>query len=214
MAKAGFLAGAKYATASAGTLFTAKDKRDDRRKEILSARAQELVEELGSLKGSVVKIGQMMALFGEHFLPEEVTTALHTLENQTTALEWPAIERHLKRQLGEVKLAELEIEEQPLGAASLAQVHKAVRKSDGKELCLKIQYPGVADAIDSDMRALVRLLKLSRLVPMTEQFNMWLGEVREMLKREVDYDLEAHNRYCRRSCAANEKAGQSWAGVR
>jgi len=192
MAKAGFLAGAKYATASAGTLFTAKDKRDDRRKEILSARAQELVEELGSLKGSVVKIGQMMALFGEHFLPEEVTTALHTLENQTTALEWPAIERHLKRQLGEVKLAELEIEEQPLGAASLAQVHKAVRKSDGKELCLKIQYPGVADAIDSDMRALVRLLKLSRLVPMTEQFNMWLDEVREMLKREVDYDLEAH----------------------
>ena len=192
MAKAGFLAGAKYATASAGTLFTAKDKRDDRRKEILSARAQELVEELGSLKGSVVKIGQMMALFGEHFLPEEVTTALHTLENQTTALEWPAIERHLKRQLGEVKLAELEIEQQPLGAASLAQVHKAVRKSDGKELCLKIQYPGVADAIDSDMRALVRLLKLSRLVPMTEQFNMWLDEVREMLKREVDYDLEAH----------------------
>ena len=159
MAKAGFLAGAKYATASAGTLFTAKDKRDDRRKEILSARAQELVEELGSLKGSVVKIGQMMALFGEHFLPEEVTTALHTLENQTTALEWPAIERHLKRQLGEVKLAELEIEEQPLGAASLAQVHKAVRKSDGKELCLNIQYPGVADAIDSDKRALVRLLQ-------------------------------------------------------
>ena len=192
MAKAGFLAGAKYATASAGTLFTAKDKREDRRKEILSARAQELVEELGSLKGSVVKIGQMMALFGEHFLPEEVTTALHTLENQTTALEWPAIERHLKRQLGEVKLAELEIEQQPLGAASLAQVHKAVRKSDGKELCLKIQYPGVADAIDSDMRALVRLLKLSRLVPMTEQFNLWLDEVREMLKREVDYDLEAH----------------------
>lgn len=192
MAKAGFLAGAKYATASAGTLFTAKDKRDERRKEILSARAQELVEELGSLKGSVVKIGQMMALFGEHFLPEEVTTALHTLENQTTALEWPAIERHLKRQLGEVKLAELEIEQQPLGAASLAQVHKAVRKSDGRELCLKIQYPGVADAIDSDMRALVRLLKLSRLVPMTEQFNLWLDEVREMLKREVDYDLEAH----------------------
>ena len=53
MAKAGFMAGAKYATASAGTLFTAKDKRGERRKEILSARAQELVEELGSLKGSV-----------------------------------------------------------------------------------------------------------------------------------------------------------------
>ncbi len=60
-----------------------------------------------------------------------------------------------------------------------------MRKSDGKELCLKIQYPGVADAIDSDMRALVRLLKLSRLVPITEQFNMWLDEVREMLAKSI-----------------------------
>ncbi len=192
MAKAGFMAGAKYATASAGTFFTNKDKREERRKEILTARAQELVEELGKLKGSVVKIGQMMALFGEHFLPEEVTTALHTLENQTTALEWSSIEKHLQRQLGEVKLAELDVDPTPLGAASLAQVHRATRKSDGRQLVLKIQYPGVADAIDSDMRALVRLLKLSRLVPITEQFNMWLDEVREMLRREVDYDLEAH----------------------
>ena len=142
-------------------------------------------------KGSVVKIGQMMALFGEHFLPEEVTEALHTLENSTTALEWPAVEKHLRQQLGSVKLAELEVDPQPLGAASLGQVHRARRKSDGAELALKIQYPGVANAIDSDMRA-VRLLKLSRLVPITEQFNQWLDEVRDMLGREVDYDLEAH----------------------
>ncbi|EKF72805.1 ABC1/ AarF family protein [Alcanivorax hongdengensis A-11-3] len=205
MARAGFMAGAKYATASAGSLFTPKAQREERRKEILSARAQELVEELGQLKGSVVKIGQMMALFGEHFLPEEVTTALHTLENQTSALEWPAIERHLRKELGDAKLAQLEIEETPLGAASLAQVHKAVRKSDGRELCLKIQYPGVADAIDSDMRALVRLLKLSRLVPITEQFNEWLDEVREMLRREVDYDLEAHTTRHFRSILAEDR---------
>lgn len=101
------------------------------------------------MKGSVVKIGQMMALFGEHFLPEEVTEALHTLENSTTALEWPAVEKHLRQQLGSVKLAELEVDPQPLGAASLGQVHRARRKSDGAELALKIQYPGVANAIDS-----------------------------------------------------------------
>ena len=192
MARAGFLAGARYATASAGGLFAAPDQREARRRRNLSQRAEELVEELGQLKGSVVKIGQMMALFGEHFLPEEVTDALHTLENSTTALEWPAVEKHLRQQLGSVKLAELEVDPQPLGAASLGQVHRARRKSDGAELALKIQYPGVANAIDSDMRALVRLLKLSRLVPITEQFNQWLDEVRDMLGREVDYDLEAH----------------------
>lgn len=192
LARAGFLAGARYATASAGNLFATPEKREARRRQNLSERARELVDELGQLKGSVVKIGQMMALFGEHFLPAEVTEALHTLENSTTALEWPAVERHLRQQLGSLKLAELDISPEPLGAASLGQVHRARRKSDGTELVLKIQYPGVADAIDSDMRALVRLLKLSRLVPITEQFNQWLDEVRDMLGREVDYDLEAH----------------------
>lgn len=198
MARAGFLAGARYASASAGGLFSSPDQRAQRRRQNLSDRALELVEELGRLKGSVVKIGQMMALFGEHFLPDEVTAALHTLENNTTALEWSAVEKHLRRQLGGVKLRELDVDPEPLGAASLAQVHRARRLSDGKELVLKIQYPGVADAIDSDMRALVRLLKLSRLVPITEQFNQWLDEVRDMLGREVDYDLEAHTtRYFR-----------------
>lgn len=191
MAKAGFMAGARYATLSAGTVFTPASERQAKRKAILSKQAQHLADELGKLKGSVVKIGQMMALFGEHFLPEEVTAALHTLENSTAHLEWPAIERHLLEQLGEEKFAELDIETDALGAASLGQVHKAIRKQDGKELVLKIQYPGVADAIDSDLRAVVQLLKVSRLVPITEQFNEWLAEVREMLGREVNYHLEA-----------------------
>ncbi|MDF1820945.1 MAG: AarF/ABC1/UbiB kinase family protein [Alcanivoracaceae bacterium] len=191
MARAGFMAGARYATLTAGTLFSSPEDRQRRRKEILSGQAMELARELGKLKGSVVKIGQMMALFGEHFLPEEVTAALHTLENSTTALHWDTIEKHLRRQLGEIRLAELEVDHEPLGAASLGQVHRAVRKSDGRELVLKIQYPGVADAIDSDLRAIVQLLRVSRLVPITEQFNEWLDEVRAMLAREVDYDLEA-----------------------
>lgn len=190
MATAGFMAGARYATLSAGTLFSDKETRAEKRKQILSSQALELVRELGKLKGSVVKIGQMMALFGEHFLPEEVTEALHTLENSTTALHWSTIERHLISEFGEQRLSLLDIDPEPLGAASLAQVHKAIRKSDGKELVLKIQYPGVADAIDSDMRALVQLLRLSRLVPLTDQFNQWLDEVKAMLAREVDYRLE------------------------
>lgn len=190
MAKAGFLAGARYATLSAGTLFTSAEHRDERRREILSDQARWLVSELSELKGSIVKVGQMMALFGEHFLPEEVTAALHTLENSTTALEWPAIERQLHEQLGAERLTDLEIETSPLGAASLGQVHKAVRKTDGRVLCLKIQYPGVADAIDSDLNAMVSLLKVARLVPITREFNTWLDEVRVMLHREVDYVQE------------------------
>lgn len=189
LARAGFMAGAKFAFHSAGNLFSPAEVREQRQREILSEQAEYLVRELGKLKGSVVKVGQMMALLGEHFLPAEVTAALHALESDTTALEWPAMERHLRHELGD-RMDELEIETEPLGAASLGQVHKARRKSDGLELALKIQYPGVADAIDSDMQALVQLLKVTRLVPMTEEFNGWLDEVHAMLSREVNYHLE------------------------
>ena len=206
MARAGFMAGARYATLSAGTLFASADRRQAMRKEILSRQAIELVTELGKLKGSVVKIGQMLALFGEHFLPDEVTAALHTLENSTTALHWDTLGVHLERQLGPLRLAELEIDPEPLGAASLGQVHRARCRADGRQLVLKIQYPGVADAIDSDLRALVQLLRMSRLVPITEQFNAWLDEVREMLGREVDYDLEAATtRYFRAALAEDPR---------
>ncbi|MFZ5722901.1 MAG: ABC1 kinase family protein [Pseudomonadota bacterium] len=189
LARAGFVAGTRFALQSAGNLFASGDRRAQRQREILSDQAQYLVRELGKLKGSVVKIGQMMALLGEHFLPDEVTAALHTLESETTALAWPAMERHLREQLG-ARMDELDIDTEPLGAASLGQVHKARRRSDGRELALKIQYPGVAAAIDSDLDAVVQLLRLTRLVPITEEFQGWLEEVRSMLRREVDYRLE------------------------
>lgn len=206
MARAGLMAGARYATLTAGTFFSDRDSRAEKRRVILSAQARQLVEELGQLKGSVVKIGQMMALFGEHFLPEEVTEALHTLENSTTALRWATIRAHLEEHLGAERMARLKIDPEPLGAASLAQVHRATRLSDGRELVLKIQYPGVADAIDSDMRALVQLLRFSRLVPITDQFNAWLDEVRAMLAREVDYRLEAETtRYFRKTLANDQR---------
>ena len=191
LTKAGLFAGTRMATHMATNLFSSKETRQARHREMLSKQAQYLVEELGKLKGSVVKIGQVMALYGEHFLPVEVTEALHTLEDQTTALEWPVIRAELEKELGTERLAQLEVEEEPIGAASLGQVHRARRRSDGLELCLKVQYPGVADAIDSDLSAVTRLLKMARVVSFGPDFDEWLDEVRVMMHREANYDLEA-----------------------
>lgn len=190
IAKASLLAGAKFATRSASSFFASDAEKERLRKEALKEQAQYLVNELGKLKGSVVKIGQMMALYGEHFLPEEVTQALNSLNNQTIALEWDAIHRQLRQQLG-AKLDDLIIDQEPLGTASLAQVHRAVRKSDGLELVVKVQYPMVASAIDSDMALFKNLLKLARLAPQTREFDLWFEEVRQMLHREVNYLIEA-----------------------
>ncbi|MCP5161002.1 MAG: AarF/ABC1/UbiB kinase family protein [Hahellaceae bacterium] len=191
LTKAGLFAGTRFATHYATTLFSSREKRAEKHSKMLSAQARFLVEELGKLKGSVVKIGQVMALYGEHFLPVEVTEALHTLEDQTTALEWDAIKSVLEFELGEARLKELVIDPEPLGAASLGQVHRARRISDGKEICLKIQYPGVADAVDSDLDSVAQILRLARLVSMGKDFDEWLEEVRQMMHREVDYRLEA-----------------------
>ncbi|MEB3766578.1 AarF/ABC1/UbiB kinase family protein [Acinetobacter sp. MD2] len=190
LVKASLLAGTRWATSNATTMFSNEEEKERKRKKALKDQAEYLVGEIGKLKGSIVKIGQMMALYGEHFLPEEVTQALNNLNNQTVALEWSAIAPHLKAQLGH-KLDQLEIDPEPIGTASLAQVHRAKRKSDGLDIVLKIQYPGVASAIDSDMNLFKSMLKLTHLVPQTREFDQWFEEVREMMHREVDYKIEA-----------------------
>ncbi|WP_269914584.1 ABC1 kinase family protein [Acinetobacter sp. HY1485] len=190
IAKASFLAGTRWATSNATSLFSSEEEKERKRKKVLMEQANYLVSEIGKLKGSIVKIGQMMALYGEHFLPQEVTNALNTLNNQTVALEWDAILPHLKQQLG-TRLDDLDVDPEPIGTASLAQVHRATQKSDGRQLVLKIQYPGVASAIDSDMSLFKNMLKLTHLAPQTREFDQWFDEVREMMHREVDYALEA-----------------------
>ncbi|GLQ32150.1 ABC1 kinase family protein [Litoribrevibacter albus] len=204
MAKAGLVAGTRYASKSAGAMLKRQDQRRKAHKRALSQEAHYLVEELGKLKGSVVKIGQMMALYGELFLPEEITDALHTLEEDTTPVAWTTIHHALITELGSERLMELEIDPVPLGAASLGQVHKAVRKSDGKVVCLKVQYPGVAEAIDSDLSSVASLLKLTRSIQMGKDFDQWFNEIRFMMHREVDYYEEAHTTKKFRQLLAND----------
>jgi len=190
LTRAGLIAGSRLAGNMAASVFSSREKRAESRKNALSKQAQYLVDELSKLKGSVVKIGQVMALYGEHFLPVEVTEALHTLEDKTSALEWPVIYDVLLREFGAAKLRELAIDPVPIGAASLGQVHKATRRADGAQLCIKVQYPGVAESIDSDIDSVAMILRMARIVSLGSEFDDWLDEVRSMMHREVNYRLE------------------------
>lgn len=148
------------------------------------------VAELGQLKGSVVKIGQVMATYGDYLLPPEVVEALHTLEDDTPPMAWPAISAALQKELGRERLEELEIEEEALAAASLGQVHRARLRSTGEELCVKVQYPGVEHTIDADFNAVLQLLKVSRLLQSTRSAEDWFSDIRVLLHKEVDYHQE------------------------
>ncbi|MEE8059009.1 MAG: AarF/ABC1/UbiB kinase family protein [Pseudomonadales bacterium] len=171
-------------------LWSSKEQRQTQRSKKLAKQAKYLVAEMGKLKGSVVKIGQMLALYGEHLFPPEVTDALHGFEDSTTALSWAAIRAVLEQELEVSRLEELEIEPEALAAASLGQVHRAVRKSDGMKLCLKVQYPGIANAIDNDLATVARLMVLTKLLSTNQTFDRLLKDIKALLHCEVDYELE------------------------
>ncbi len=191
LAKLGFGAGAKIAVHSLSNIFRGEISKSAADSEFFSAQAQVLADELGQLKGSVMKAGQMLSMFGDYFLPHEAVVVLSQLQDNTAPVAWRQVEPQLRASVGSAALAELDIDEQPLAAASLGQAHRARRKRDGLELVVKIQYPGVAAAIDSDIKTLSRLLIASRLTPKNLNLAPIFAEVREMLVGECDYVQEA-----------------------
>ncbi len=152
--------------------------------------AKRFVAELGKLKGSYVKIGQMLAQLGEHFLPPALTAALHDLEAATEPLPWSELEPALRTSLGP-RLDELVVEPRALAAASLSQVHRATIRASGEVICLKIQYPGLGEVIDSDFDAVVRMLLLARWIKAGRELDAWLEDMRIQLHHEIDYRREA-----------------------
>jgi len=191
LTKLGLGAGTKIVAHSLVNIFRGEVARSSADREFYERQARVLADELGRLKGSVMKAGQMLSLYGQYFLPEEAVEVLSGLQDDTAPVAWKVVAPVLEKSIGRQRLAELEVDESPLAAASLGQAHRAVRKSDGLQLVVKIQYPGVADAIDSDIKTLSRLLLLTRLSPKGLDLAPVFAEVREMLYREVDYHAEA-----------------------
>ncbi|MGM8888259.1 AarF/ABC1/UbiB kinase family protein, partial [Psychrobacter sp. 1U2] len=96
IAKTSLNIGRRWAGNSMSGIFLDKQARSKRNQVFMEAQANYVAEELGKLKGSVVKIGQMLALYGEHILPPEITKALQTLNDDTATLAWPKIEQTLQ----------------------------------------------------------------------------------------------------------------------
>ncbi|MFQ3324004.1 MAG: putative unusual protein kinase regulating ubiquinone biosynthesis (AarF/ABC1/UbiB family) [Pseudomonadales bacterium] len=187
---AGLRAGGAIALGRSTDWLLKADERKSKRKVVLAKEAKRFASELGKLKGSYVKIGQMLALFGEHLLPKELTAALHELEHQTVALDWPIIETALTEELGDI-LGELMIEPEPLACASIGQVHRAKIIATGEEICLKVQYPGVEETIDSDFSDVVAMLKLANWLKTSRNLDLLLEDIRKLLHEETDYQREA-----------------------
>jgi predicted unusual protein kinase regulating ubiquinone biosynthesis (AarF/ABC1/UbiB family) len=123
-------------------------------------------------------------------LPPEINAVLKSLQKDSPPVAWPVLEPILKTTLGP-KLAFLDIDTTPVGAASLGQVHRATDRRNGAALALKIRYPGVDRAIESDLKVLRRLLAVAGVLPTTENLDAVFEEAHRMLRLEVDYVREA-----------------------
>lgn len=152
--------------------------------------AQSLVKTLSELKGASMKMGQLLSMDLGNYLPPEVVKVLETLHHQSSFLPYSTIKEILEQELKE-KLSDLkDISETPIAAASIGQVHSATL--DGRKVVIKIQYPGVAESIPSDMKMLELILKnLSFLQGKEVDLKPFFEEVADVLLRETDYLYEA-----------------------
>ena len=190
MAKLSVSAGAQMAGQSIGNLVRDPEQRKLVWKEFLSQQTSLFAQEVSQLKGSLLKAGQLLSIYGEHFFPPEINEVLRSLQSESAPLKWSVIEEILKERLGE-KYSELDVEEDSYAAASLGQVHLATIKATGRRLALKIQYPNVDVSIDSDLKMLKWFLNASRILPADLNLEPIFDEIRDVLKQEANYLREA-----------------------
>lgn len=183
--------GAQAATHAVGGLLSSAEKNEGRLRQLLASQAELLVNEFGRLKGTVMKAGQSLSVMGEYFLPPEVNRVLKTLQSDSPPVEWSEMAKILRKRLPPETLAQLEIDPEPVAAASLGQVHRATVKATGETLALKIQYPGVDKSIDSDLNSIRSILSMTKFLSDSTRIDQLFTEVRTMLKQETNYEIEA-----------------------
>jgi predicted unusual protein kinase regulating ubiquinone biosynthesis (AarF/ABC1/UbiB family) len=158
--------------------------------------AQQLVDMLGEMKGAAMKLGQL-ASFYEFAAPGDYLStykdALTMLQNSAPPMDPEASKRVIKEEFGQ-SVDELfaEFEDEPVAAASIGQVHRA-RLHSGEEVAVKVQYPGVDQAVRADLKNLSAMTKLSVAIAPNLDPKEVTAEVRDRVLEELDYRREASN---------------------
>lgn len=155
--------------------------------------AERLALALCRMRGAALKIGQMLSIQDESLVPAPILAALEIVRQGADVMPKSQLNQVLNAELGPDWSSNLHsFDYEPLAAASIGQVHRAVMK-DGLQVAMKIQYPGVADSIDSDIENVKLLLNYTNLIPEGLYLDRAIKIAKEELSRECDYKLEAEN---------------------
>ncbi len=181
--------GTSYATTTARKVFASAERRDELDREREMRTATDIASTLGEMKGALMKIGQMAAYLDEG-LPEPLRVALTQLQAHAPPMAPELAAGVIEAELGaRPEALFVEWDPTPIAAASIGQVHKALTH-DGRELAVKVQYPGVRESIDADVDNVATLLRLSGLLPKPIDITPLLAEAKRQLHEEADYVRE------------------------
>ena len=170
----------------------ARKNPDDAYNALLTAtNAKKLASRLAGMRGAAMKMGQILSMESADFLPREFADALAMLRDSADTMPLSQVKRVLGREYGkgwQNKFIDFDFD--PIAAASIGQVHRVV-SSDGRDLALKIQYPGVARSINSDVDNMAMLMRLINLLPVEIDISGIVKEAKRQLHQEADYIVEA-----------------------
>ena len=146
-----------------------------------------VADRLSHLRGAAMKLGQMISMDAGDFLPAELTQVLARLRDNAHHMPPQQLQQVLAAQWGkDWRTRFRRFEPRPIAAASIGQVHRATTH-DGRELAIKVQYPGVRESIDADIDNVATLLRVSGLLPRELNVAPLLAEAKRQLADEADY---------------------------
>jgi predicted unusual protein kinase regulating ubiquinone biosynthesis (AarF/ABC1/UbiB family) len=188
--------GAKQAATRAANLTRDEKAAQDAMARRQAETAKQIVAALGTMKGAAMKLGQVMSFLDVGLVPaefrEEFQAELAKLRDAAPKVSFKDMKRVLEQEYGDTLDNVFEsFDPSPIAAASIGQVYRA--RYEGRDVVVKVQYPGVANAVRSDMQNLGMILWLMKSVAPGLDPNELGAEIRGRIEEELDYELEAQN---------------------
>jgi predicted unusual protein kinase regulating ubiquinone biosynthesis (AarF/ABC1/UbiB family) len=189
--------GARVAGGRAVDRVRSDDARERARRKRTAAVVEQIVVQLGQMKGAAMKLGQVLSTVDLPGLEpedaERIKLRLAELRDNAPRVDFPRLEKLMAEEWGErVGKVMQDVDPEAIAAASIGQVHRGTTK-DGRDVAIKVQYPGIAEAVESDLRNLKLLMPLlGRIAPGLDTKAL-AEELRERISEELDYELEAQS---------------------
>jgi len=184
--------GARYASNAPRLFASAGEHREQLRTDLALQTAEDVAATLGTMKGVLMKLGQMASYVGDGLSPAARRT-LSRLQDSVPPMSPELAAQVVTEELGLApERAFATWDPEPIAAASIGQVHRAITH-DGRAVAVKVQYPGIAETIEADLGNVALLRRMLKITAPSQDVDALLAELRDRVTEELDYRSEARN---------------------